>query len=142
MKEGRALYFIRQIGISVGGGILTLAILLAASSAVALGTGDPEPLMLPLSLTSLAVSCLITGALAARLCGDTFPYLISSLSASALLVLLQLSAGLFFQADDNVLTTGLRILVYCSMLILGMLGGILGRPRLRKVRRHIKRKRR
>ncbi len=142
MKENGILYIIKRLGISVGSGIIVLAVLLAIASAIALGTGDPDPLLLPLSMTCLALSCTVTGFVSAKTCSEYIGSLLSSLFAMLFFVLLMFLTGLFFTSESTGFGIGINLLVYGGMILLGLLGGVIGRPRVKKKPRHGRRNRR
>ncbi len=142
MKERGIMYVLKRLAVSVGCGLASMGVLLSVFAAVALGSGDPDSLLLPLSLTCLALSCIITGILSARLCGEELNSLLSSLSASGVFVILLILIGLFFPRADSGLGIGIKLLVYGGMILLGLLGGVIGRPRAKRRVRHVKRKRR
>ena len=140
MKENGIWDTLKKTGISAGCGIVSLAAFLAVCSAIALGTGDPAPLLLPLSLTSLALSCIVAGTVAARLGSEAPGALLSSLFTSCSYVLILFITGLFFPTSDTGFGIGRRLLVYGGMILLGLLGGVIGRPRARKRPRHGRRR--
>ena len=142
MKENGILYTVKRLGISLGCGVFSLAVFLAVCSAIALGTGDPDPLLLPLSLTSLALSFIVTGIVSARLGSDSIGTLLSSLSASCTYVLSIFLTGLFFPSSDTVFGIGIKMLIYSGMILTGLLGGVIGRPRTKKRPVHHRRNRR
>ena len=142
MKENSTLYVLQRLCIALGCGIISLAVLIAIFSAIALATGDPEPLLVPLGLTSLALSCIATGIFSARLCGETLGYPLSSLSASVVFVLIMFLTSLFFVSDNSQFNIGTKLIVYAGMILFGLSGGILGKTRKKKKGRHIHRKKR
>ena len=142
MKENGILDTLKRTGIAVGFGIVSLAVFLAVCSAIALGTGDPDPLLLPLSLTSLALSFVVTGIVSARLGSDGLGTLLSSLSASCTYVLLLLLTGLFLPSSDTGLGIGIKLLIYVGMILTGLIGGVIGKPRAKKKPRHGRRRNR
>lgn len=142
MKENGILSILKRLAVSLGCGIGSMVILLAVFSAIALASGDPDSLLLPLSLTCLAISCIVTGIVSARLCSTELSPLLSSLLSSGIFVIMLIFMGFFFSSSDTGFSIGIKLLVYGGMILLGLIGGVIGRPRSKKRSRHIRRSRR
>ena len=114
-------------------GLITSVLLLFAVTIICYRVADPEPLMQPLSLGALYLSCLVSGfaaikrqRAAALLCGG--------LAGLGLLVFFLILSIFLRQAQESDLTLAHSLMIRFFMLPVACIGGFLGlgKPKRRR----------
>ncbi len=125
----------KNFGIAAGGGILagivTGAVLIFCLAAVAYRMNNPAAALMPMGLSALAFSALVTGRVSCMLWGNTSLY--PTLAAGAVYALLIAAAGLGI--PGSTLEVWVRCLGCPAVLLFALLGGMIGRRTTKRRRR-------
>ena len=118
--------------------VIAAAVLIFAVSAIAYSAGDPDSVILPLSLAALYVACAVGGIFSARVSGEhgAVAACVSATSGLMLLICVTLLSFIPSAVPENALSPALSVALHALIVAVSAACGMIFRPKKRRARRH------